>query len=45
MGWDKSPVDGDGRERKFMCVVMGWDGFMVLGWDGMGLSQNQAVVP
>ena len=41
MGWDQSPVDGNGMGWKLICVVMGWDGkFMVLGWEnssaGMG---------
>ena len=37
MGWDQSPVDGNGMGSKLSCVVMGWDGkLLVLGWDAMG---------
>ena len=41
MGWDQSPVDGNGMGWKLMCVVMGWNGkflMLVLGWDGKPLS-------
>ena len=37
MGWDISPVDGNGMGLKLLCVMVGWDGkFLVLGRDGMG---------
>ena len=31
MGWDQSPVDGNGMGWKLMGMGMGWDG---MGWDG-----------
>ena len=39
MGWDQSPVDGNGMGWKLLCVVRGWDG---MGWDGMGWETSSA---
>ena len=37
MGWDKSPVDGNGMGWKLLCVVMRWD---VMGWESSGAGMG-----